>query len=167
MWLFSGLKPIVGGGPGCKAIMDMMFAEKLSQLRMNLVGVASTSGDAVGYRYAREKGIYTTKDYKDLYELDDLDMIIELTGRDDVAKEVARTKPDHVRLIDHVGAHLFWDIFRIEEERIAERRRAERQLQRSEKRYRELYEGSRDGYAMVDREGKIIECNSCFREMLG
>jgi hypothetical protein len=33
---------IVGGGPGCEAIMDMIFAEKLSQLRMNLIGVADT-----------------------------------------------------------------------------------------------------------------------------
>lgn len=34
---------IVGGGPGCKAIMDMMFAEKLSQLRIKLIGVACTN----------------------------------------------------------------------------------------------------------------------------
>jgi hypothetical protein len=31
---------IVGGGPGCKAIMDIILAEKLSQLRMKLIGVA-------------------------------------------------------------------------------------------------------------------------------
>jgi len=29
---------IVGGGPGCKAIMDMTFEEKLSQLRMKVIG---------------------------------------------------------------------------------------------------------------------------------
>jgi hypothetical protein len=28
---------IVGGGPGCKAIMDMIFAERLSQLRMKVI----------------------------------------------------------------------------------------------------------------------------------
>ena len=48
---------IVGGGPGCKAIMDMIFAEKLSQLRMKLIGVACTNPKAVGYCYAQEKGI--------------------------------------------------------------------------------------------------------------
>jgi hypothetical protein len=46
---------IVGGGPGCKAIMDMIFAEKLSQLRMQLVGVACTNPEAAGYLYAQEK----------------------------------------------------------------------------------------------------------------
>ena len=29
---------IVGGGPGCKAIMDMIFAEKVSQIRMKPIG---------------------------------------------------------------------------------------------------------------------------------
>ena len=56
---------IVGGGPGCKAIMEMIFAEKPSQLRMKLIGVASTNPEAVGYCHAKEKGIYTTDDYQD------------------------------------------------------------------------------------------------------
>ncbi|MDD5171274.1 MAG: PAS domain S-box protein, partial [Syntrophales bacterium] len=34
-------------------------------------------------------------------------------------------------------------------------------------RYRLLCEGSLDGYAMVNMEGRIMECNSAFRNMLG
>ena len=120
---------IVGGGPGCKAIMDMIFAEKLSQLSMKLIGVAYTNPAAVGYRFAQEKGIYTTTDYHDLYKLKDLNMIIELTAREEVANEIARSKPEHVRFMDHEAARLFWDIFQIEEERIAERKRAEERIE--------------------------------------
>ena len=47
---------IVGGGAGCKAIMEMIFVEKLRQLRMKLIGVADTNPNAVGYRYAHEGG---------------------------------------------------------------------------------------------------------------
>lgn len=50
---------------------------------------------------------------------------------------------------------------------ITERKAAEKGLQDSERRYRELYEGSRDGYIMADMEGRIIESNSTFRGMLG
>ena len=52
-------------------------------------------------------------------------------------------------------------------EDITEWKRAERALQESERRYRELYEGSRDGTASMDLEGRIRDCNSVFLNMLG
>lgn len=119
---------IVGGGPGCKAIMDMISAEKLSQLSMKLIGVACTNIAAAGYRFAKEKGIYTTTDYHDLYKLKDLNMIIELTDREEVANEIARSKPEHVGFMDHEAARIFWDIFKIEEQGIAERKWAEERI---------------------------------------
>lgn len=122
---------IVGGGPGCKAIMDMIFAERLQELRMNLVGVACTNVNAVGYVYALEKGVFTARDYRDLYRIKDLNMIIEMTGRDEVAEGILRTKPSHVRVMDHVAARLFWDVFRIEEERFEDRLRIEDTLRRA------------------------------------
>ena len=133
---------IVGGGPGCKAIMETIFAEKLSQLRMKVVGVACTNSRAVGYRHAREKGIYTTGDYLDLYKLKGLNMIIELTGREEVANEIYKTKPENMRFMDHVAARLFWDIFQIEEERIAERKKAEAELRESTRRMEIAYDQS-------------------------
>ncbi|MBW2174778.1 MAG: PAS domain-containing protein, partial [Deltaproteobacteria bacterium] len=131
---------IVGGGPGCKAIIDMIFAKKLSQLRMKLIAVACTNPQAVGYRLAQEKGVFTTKDYRDLYELQDLDMIIELTGHDEIGNEISRTKPDNIQLMNHVAARLFWDVFQLEEDWIKERRSTEEALRESEERYRNVYE---------------------------
>ena len=40
-------------------------------------------------------------------------------------------------------------------------------MQRSEARYRGLYESLRDGFASVDLAGKIVECNPAFQDMLG
>lgn len=37
----------------------------------------------------------------------------------------------------------------------------------SELRFREIFDGSRDGYAMVDIAGRITDCNKSFCEMLG
>lgn len=50
---------------------------------------------------------------------------------------------------------------------ISERKHAEAELRESEKKYRELYEGSRDGYMMMNINGCFLECNSSFCEMLG
>jgi len=47
---------IVGGGPGCKAIMDMIFAKKLHELRMELIGVACTNPKDVATVMPEKKG---------------------------------------------------------------------------------------------------------------
>jgi len=150
---------IVGGGPGCKAIMDMIFAKKLSQLRMKLIGVACTNPKAEGYQYAKKKGIFTTRDYRDLYKLKDLNMIIELTGRQEVADEIFQTKPEGVRLMGNVAARLFWDVFKIEEDLIAKRERTEEALRQSEERYRTLFMNNPIETIIVDLEGRVTGFN--------
>ncbi|MCD4755550.1 MAG: PAS domain S-box protein [Deltaproteobacteria bacterium] len=158
---------IVGGSIGCKAIMDMIFAETLRQLHMEIIAVADINPEAPGYRYAQENGIYTTMDYRDLYKLKDLNMILELTGRDDIANEISRTKPEHVRLMDHVAARVFWDVFEIEEERLAEEEWVEEALRESEERYRTVLDTSPDPVVVYDMKGKVTYINSAFTRIFG
>jgi PAS domain S-box-containing protein len=156
---------IVGGGPGCKAIMDLMFAERLRELGMRLVGVADIDPSAVGYRAAREKGIFTTQDYRTLYDLENLDLIIELTGDELLGNEISRTKPQRIRLMDNVSARLFWDIFRIEEERIAERKRVERAAREDGRFLQTVFDAIQDGLSVVDGECNIIRVNPGLERM--
>jgi PAS domain S-box-containing protein len=158
---------IVGGGPGCKAITDMIFAEKLSQLHMKLVGVACTNPKAAGYRNAQDKGIYVTTDYRDLYKLRDLDMIVELTRRDEVANEIYRTKPDHVRVMDHVAARVFWDVFQIEEERIVERKRSEEATKLAYAELNQIFETSAEGMRVIDKDFIVLRVNQTFLTLSG
>jgi diguanylate cyclase (GGDEF)-like protein/PAS domain S-box-containing protein len=48
-----------------------------------------------------------------------------------------------------------------------ELQKASEALARSERRYRELYDNLRDGFAVVNLKGKITEWNRAFQEMLG
>jgi PAS domain S-box-containing protein len=50
---------------------------------------------------------------------------------------------------------------------ITERRQNEIKLRASEKKYRNLYSSMMDGYALTDLDGKILEFNSAFQEMIG
>lgn len=52
-------------------------------------------------------------------------------------------------------------------EDITERKWAETQLRKSEQQFRELYERLRDGSAAVNKDGRIIQCNKRFLNMLG
>jgi PAS domain S-box-containing protein len=166
---------IVGGGLGCKTIMDLILDEKLSQLRMKLIGVSDINPEAVGYRYAQQKGIFTTRDYLDFYKLEGLDMIIELTGLEEISREISRSKPDHIRLIDHLAAHLFWDIFQVEERRIAELRRAEEaliasevQLRESEGKYRTIFDSTPNSIFILEQGSyNILDVNERALEIYG
>lgn len=50
---------------------------------------------------------------------------------------------------------------------ITERKMAEQALRQSEMRYRTLYESIMDGFACIDMEGRIIDCNDSFEQMMG
>jgi PAS domain S-box-containing protein len=108
---------IVGGGKVCEAILKIVFGKNFPQ-KIDILGIADINEQAKGLVYGREKGIFTTMDYRDLYQLDGLNLIIELTGDDGVLNQIKSTKPADVRLIDHFEAMSVWDFLQIEEERV-------------------------------------------------
>ena len=158
---------IVGGGRGCKAVMDMILTDKLKRLRMKIIAVVDRNRDAVGYVEARKRGIFTATDYRDLYKLKGLHMIIELTGAEAVANEIAQTKPDHVRFMDHVAARVFWDIVQIEEERIAHRKRAEAAVMETNVRLNTLIQAIPDVVYFKDAKGRHQVVNRAFQQLVG
>jgi nitrogen-specific signal transduction histidine kinase len=79
--------------------------------------VAGANKHSPGLAYAREKGIYTTSDYRNLFDLENLHLIIELTGRDDVLGEIVRRKPKHLKVMDHLSARLLWEVIELQEEK--------------------------------------------------
>ena len=98
---------IVGGGKGCVSILNMVEKDTLRHFRMRILGVADIDPDAPGFKHAREIGVpLVTRNYEDLYGIPDLDLIIELTGLNEMVDEIQRTRPKSVHLIDHVGARL-------------------------------------------------------------
>ena len=110
---------LVGGGSGGKALIKFLETHDLRNFRVRIVGVADVRDEASGIIYAREKGVYITRDYKDLYGFPDLHLLIEVTGSDEVLAEIMQTKPAHVKVIDHMAARLFWDLIEVQEEKIS------------------------------------------------
>ena len=90
----------------------------------------------------------------------------EIRERQQAEEALKRAHDELEGRVEDRTAELSWANRHLKEE-IEERRQAEQRLRQSERRYRELYEGSRDGYAVVDLEGRFLECNSAYREMLG
>jgi two-component system NtrC family sensor kinase len=116
---------IVGGGISCYEILKQYREGQLDQMNMKVMGVSSPDPHSEGFIYAREMGIFTTADYKDLYAINGLNLIIELTGSEDMIRNLLRTKPRGVALLDHKTTRMLW----IAEAHLREKERAKQHTQ--------------------------------------
>ncbi len=111
---------IVGGGKFCQELLEMLFSGALSYKHndIKILGVADVDENASGMRYARKMGIFTTKDFKKLLSLPELETLLDLTPDLNTQELIAKSKPAHIHLIDYVEARSIWSQLEIEKEKL-------------------------------------------------
>ena len=108
---------IVGGGRICKAILQTLSSENFGQKNFTILGVADIDDQAKGLNYARQLGVFTTNDYRQLFKIENLHSIIELTKDDDLSEDIRRSTPHGIRFFDHFEARSILDYLQIEGEK--------------------------------------------------
>ena len=124
---------IVGGGKACYNLLKILDENRQTRLKMKILGVADVDPDAPGLCYAKGLNLFTTDRIQGLFDLDRLNLIIELTGSAKVKEAVFRTKPSGVSIMDHVSARLLWDLVQIETEKMELEREHQRYAERAKK----------------------------------
>jgi PAS domain S-box-containing protein len=119
---------IVGGGNFCKRLLQLLYSEPFEECRPAILGIADINGKAEGVVYAKRLGIFTTRDYTELYHLKDLQVLMELTSDIELAGIVHKEMPAGVELIDHVAARTVWSGLMVE----AEKRKALKELRQKD-----------------------------------
>jgi len=109
---------IVGGGRRCRVLLESIFSDTAAEARPEILGVADKNSQAVGLLYARDKGIYTTTDYRDLLAIEELELVLELTPDDSLKQGIQANKPPGVLVVDHHDALAILDAFRIRAKKI-------------------------------------------------
>src|SRR6056297_1996084 len=107
---------IVGGGRACKFFLNLLTREPLPHLDIRLLGVCDIDPQAEGLALAREMGIYTTQNFKDLFRLKDLDAVIELTNNKETLLELIHEKPKGVGILDHNVGRFIRTLFDIDQQ---------------------------------------------------
>jgi PAS domain S-box-containing protein len=156
--LFKSNIAIVGGGNFCENFLQSLFSEHFKDSRPTILGVADTNKAAKGLIYAKKMGIFTTHDYRALYELENLDKIMELTGDTKLCAIINITKPCEVELIDHIESRTIWTALQVE----IEKRKALKDLRQNEYRAENidsLFEQFADRLANVitERSNRYVE----------
>jgi PAS domain S-box-containing protein len=105
---------IVGGGKACYDLLRFLDKDRLSTLNLNIIGVFDINPDASGLRYAQVLNLFATTNVDELFNLEGLNLIIELTGSPPLCEKIYEKKPSGVSVIDHKVARLLWDLIQIE-----------------------------------------------------
>jgi signal transduction histidine kinase len=106
---------IVGGGRACKFFLKLVGLGNLPYLKIDIIGVCDINPEAEGFRMAQQLGIYTTTDFKDLFGLEDLDGIVELTNSRDVLVELIQLRPARIGIVEHNIGRLLRDLFTVDQ----------------------------------------------------
>jgi two-component system, NtrC family, sensor kinase len=104
---------IVGGGRACKFFLFLLRSGSFAYLKINIVGVCDINPEAEGLVLAKELGIYTTNNFKDLFKIKNLDSIIELTGNEEVLLDIIRFRPKGVGVLEHNIGKLLRSLYEI------------------------------------------------------
>ncbi len=105
---------VVGGGSACKYFIELLYEERFPFMDINIVGVCDINPKAEGFVLAKELGIYTTTNFRDLFKIKELDSIIELTGSQEVLLDIIRLRPKGVGVIEHNIGRLLRNLFDID-----------------------------------------------------
>jgi two-component system sensor histidine kinase DegS len=119
---------IIGAGRGGTALMEIFAQDPL----VRIVGVAEINRKAPGLKLARRLRIPVTRDYRRLLELEEVDLIIDVTGNYDVEKALEDFHRMGVTVIGGASAKFMWQL-------IEARIRATAEIEKTLNKYQSLY----------------------------
>ncbi len=153
---------IIGGGKGCRAILDLARSSFLKELTLDIVCVVDVDINARGMQRARDLGIPTTTDIKAAISAPEVELVIELTGNDSVLENLYRVLPPGMRVVDHTFARIFWDLVNAREEqerRLKEITELEREVESEKFFLQSLFDTIPELVAVLDTDKRVTKIN--------
>jgi two-component system NtrC family sensor kinase len=160
----------IGGGQGCREVLELVEEGWLGFLKIEVLAVADLRGNAPAMQFAREKGWKTFNSIKQALSLQDIELVIELSGSDEVLEEVNRFAPAGVRVIDHDIARVFWDLEKVSRslrEELKEKTELQARVVRDRAELQEILDTASATVVVLDKEMRIRRVNQRFEQLTG
>lgn len=119
---------LIGAGHGGSALLQMLVDDPVLEIKV----VADSNRNAPGMAIARKRKIATTTSFEKAVTRDDVDAIIDVTGKLEVRHRILEVKSQDIELIGGMSAKLMWDL-------VEERRRSAEEAQRLVVEHEALY----------------------------
>lgn len=149
---------IVGGGKACKYVLELIRNQPFPFLNINVLGVCDINPEAEGYVMAGELGIFTTHDFQELFKIENLDSIIEMTGSKEVLLDIIRLRPKGVGVLEHNIGRLLRNLYDVGKRLES----AEQQLVRKKMFTDFLIQQSTAAIVVLNTDFTIVETNDAY-----
>ncbi|MEH7119103.1 sigma 54-interacting transcriptional regulator [Neobacillus vireti] len=146
---------IVGAGKGGTAILKILKESEVLNVRV----VIDRNEDAPGITLARKEGIKTGTNWREFLN-EDIDIIIEVTGNEEVFRDIRNSKNKQTVLIPGSVAFLVSKLIEEKEELVAK-------LQNDSYKQELIFDAANDGMVVIDRHGQVILFNKRAEEIMG
>jgi two-component system NtrC family sensor kinase len=153
---------IVGGGKACHDLLQLLDKDRLSRLSMKILGVSDINPEAAGLRYAKELNLLATTKMEDLFHIESLNLIIELTGSTRVRDEIYKNRPSGVSVIDHKATRLIWDLIQMEMEKTELERERQRYQEETRKQTQVILDSLPYRVMVIDMDKTVQRVNRTF-----
>lgn len=161
---------IIGGGKGCEAIIDLATSTFMRELTLDIECVMDIDTAAPGIQRARELRIETSADLEEALSTEGVELVIELTGRDDVLEHIHRILPPGVTLVDHTFAHIFWDLVSAQQQRewqLHQMTELEQRVEREQVFLQSLFDTIPDIVVVYDPNRRPLRINAAYTRFAG
>lgn len=138
---------VVGAGKGGTALLTLLS----ETAKMNIVAVVDVNENAPGIQLAKQKGIQTGKDWESYIE-QNIDIVIEATGDEDVFEKLLHARPKKTVVIPGSVAY-------ITSELLEEKNNLLSKLQRQTKNQELILNAIHDGMLVINNKEQITFIN--------
>jgi len=161
---------IIGAGQGCYAVLELFERGQLQFLHLEILGVVDINPRAPGMELAKQKGWPTLARIEEALFLPGLQLVIELTGSDEVLDKIHHLVPAGVRVMDHVAARVFWDLEEIASDlrrELLEKTELQARVARDRAQLQHILDAIPDMVVVLDADKRITHVNQRFELIAG
>ncbi len=97
---------IVGGTLRAASILRLLNEVE----NISVVAIADSNRTSPGIRLSEELGVFTTTDVTELFQIPELDLIVDLSESTDTRRMLLAEKPAQVEVIGARGSQMVWDL---------------------------------------------------------
>ena len=154
---------IIGGGQRCHLVLNVLHSRNFKPLKVKVIGVMDSNPQGLGFTQAQTLGIFTTTNLDELWQLPELDLVLDLSGDRDLLGRLDSNKPDSVTSLGPAASSLLYDILCL----AGQLHRTQDQADLAHTLSHLLISASSEGVLLLDPDYRIIKANEAALKSAG